>query len=250
MKKRASKTAKSRDIRFVNITPNVTRAGSSSCVNGHSLQNEYAINELTLDVENLIYPSNNLRRSRKTDDPPRPQNSFLLFRKDFVAKYRLLHQNEKISLIKISKLAAERWNVQPPSVRIFFKQLELKALKKHKEMYPNYRYSPNKKKKNPNVLGGNFSFVTSQSQDIEIPTQPSDILETKVFDNNTYDVMYDSNTYFQKEEDSFNYNYNNTFLTHGSDFYFDIPEPASFNTAFFEANDINNYFFSEPQFFF
>ncbi|CAG8725079.1 11306_t:CDS:2, partial [Dentiscutata heterogama] len=187
MKKRASKTAKSRGIRFVNITPNVTRAGSSSCVNGYSLQNEYVINdeqprtvqvpyELTLNVDDLIYPSKNSRRSKKTDDPPRPQNSFLLFRRDFEAKYRLLHKNEKIFSKKISTLAAER-------------------------------YKPNKKKQDPNVLEGTLTFVTSQSQDIEIPTQSSNILEKKVFENKTKDVMYDSNTYIHKEENTFDYNY-------------------------------------------
>ncbi|RIB28444.1 hypothetical protein C2G38_1898493, partial [Gigaspora rosea] len=75
---------------------------------------------------------------------PRPQNSFLLFRKDFAARHRSLHKGKKISSKEISTLAAERWNEQPPSVRLFFRQLELKALDKHKELFPNYRYQPNK----------------------------------------------------------------------------------------------------------
>ncbi|RIB18093.1 hypothetical protein C2G38_1893100, partial [Gigaspora rosea] len=77
---------------------------------------------------------------------PRPQNSFVLFRKDFEAKYRLLHKDENIFSKKISSLAALSWNKQPPSVRFYFKQLENKALNKHQEMFPNYRYRPNKKK--------------------------------------------------------------------------------------------------------
>ncbi|CAG8791525.1 8457_t:CDS:1, partial [Dentiscutata erythropus] len=116
MTTRTSKTAKSRGFRFVNITPNVTRSGSPSCVNGRSL---YVFNDeqlytfqvpyqLTLNEKDLIYPSS---RSRKTGDPP---DSFLLFRKDFVAKYQLLHQNETICPKKISSLAAARWNEQPP----------------------------------------------------------------------------------------------------------------------------------------
>ncbi|CAG8490386.1 27710_t:CDS:2 [Dentiscutata erythropus] len=42
----------------------------------HTVQVPY---ELTLNIEGLIYPSKNLRHSRKTDDPPRPQISFLSF---------------------------------------------------------------------------------------------------------------------------------------------------------------------------
>ncbi|RIB18092.1 hypothetical protein C2G38_1911169, partial [Gigaspora rosea] len=77
---------------------------------------------------------------------PRPQNSFVLFRRDFEAKYRSQHKNETIFSKEISSLAALSWNKQPPSVRFYFKQLENKALEKHKELFPHYRYRPNKKK--------------------------------------------------------------------------------------------------------
>ncbi|CAG8790666.1 15281_t:CDS:2, partial [Dentiscutata erythropus] len=87
----------------------------------HTVQVPY---ELTLNEEDLIYPSN-----------------------------------------------AERWSIQPPLVRIYFKQLEQEALKKHSEMYPNYKYRPNKKKQDLNVLEESLTFVTSQSQ---IPTQSSE----------------------------------------------------------------------------
>ncbi|CAG8556926.1 38665_t:CDS:1 [Gigaspora margarita] len=263
MKQRASKTAKSRDIRFVSIiTSNVTRVGSS-CANGYSFQNEYVINDeqtnsapykLSLNVENLINPSKTSRRSKKTNDPPRPQNSFVLFRRDFEAKYRLLHKGEKIFSKKISSLAAKYWNVQPSSVRGFFKNLECMALDKHKKMFPHYRYRPNKKKQNHNsALGENcLNFVTSQPQVIGTPTQTSTILDeptAKVSDNNTNNVVDDSNTFIQ--EDNFSYNFNNTFNQDDFNYYFnnntflscnnDFFYPASYNNALFEADDINYY---------
>ncbi|RIB27526.1 hypothetical protein C2G38_2029315 [Gigaspora rosea] len=270
--KRASKTAKSRGIRFASIiTSNVTRAGS--CANGCSFQNEYVINdeqthtvpyELSLKVDDLICPSSTSRRSKKNDDPPRPQNSFLLFRRDFAAKYRLLHKDEKPSSKKISSLAAESWNVQPPLVRVFFKQLEFEALYKHQEMFPNYRYQPNKKKPKPNnVLGEScLNFVTLQSQVIETPIQTSTILDVptaKVSDNNTDDVVDDLNTIIQEDDFSYNFNNifiqedfnycfnNNTFFSCNNDFPNDFFDPASYNTAFFEVDDIN-YYVSECQF--
>ncbi|KAF0429702.1 MATA-HMG [Gigaspora margarita] len=278
MKERASKTAKSRGIRFASIiTSNVTRVGSS-CANGYSFQNEYVINDeqkhtvpykLSLNIDDLINPSKTSRRSKKTNDPPRPQNCFVLFRRDFEVKYRLLHKDENIFSKKISSLAAESWNVQPPSVRFFFKQLEVKALNKHQEMFPNYRYQPNKKKQNPNnVLGEScLNFVTSQSQVIESPTQTSPILNvptTKVSNNDTNVVVDYSNTFIQEDdssysfnytfiqEDDFRYNFNNTFIQEVDfNYYFnnntflscnnDFFDPASYNTVLFETDDINYY---------
>ncbi|RIB21084.1 hypothetical protein C2G38_2177559 [Gigaspora rosea] len=208
MKQKASKTAKRRGFRFVNFTSNVTGTGFSlekDC----SLQNEYVVNdnqtysapyEFSLNVDDLINPSKTSRRSKNNNNPPRPQNSFLLFRKDFEAKYRSLHKGEKIFAKKVSSLAAENWKEQSPLVKWLFKQLEFEALNKHKEMFPQYRYRPNKKKQSPNnILGGSYlNCVTLQSQFIEIPTQPStslDVFTAKVSDNNTTDIVDDSNTF-------------------------------------------------------
>ncbi|KAF0538241.1 MATA-HMG [Gigaspora margarita] len=156
--------------------------------------------EFSLNFDDLIYSSKTSRRSKNNNDPPGPQDSFVLFRKDFEAKYRLLHKGEKIVSKKISSLAAESWNVQPPFLKSFFKQLEFEALNKHKEMSPHYRYRPSKKKKPSNNVLGEIclNFVTLQSQVIEIPTQTSTILDVptaKVSDNNTIDVVDDSNTF-------------------------------------------------------
>ncbi|CAG8772544.1 25506_t:CDS:1, partial [Gigaspora rosea] len=109
-------------------------------------------------------------------DPPRPQNSFLLFRRDFAAKYRSLHKGETIYAKKVSSLAAENWKEQSPYVKWFFKQLESEALNKHREMFPHYRYRPNKNKQNHNGESC-LDFVTLQSQVIEIPAQTSTILD-------------------------------------------------------------------------
>ncbi|CAG8822704.1 23339_t:CDS:1, partial [Gigaspora margarita] len=260
MKIKANKTAKSRGIRFVNITSNVGSPRADGC-----FHNEYVINdeqahtvrapyELTLNIDEIIYPSKNPYRSTKTDEPPRPQNSFLLFRKDFEAKHRSLHKGEKISSQKISSLAAERWNKQPPSVRLFFRKLEDKALEKHKEMYPNYRYQPNKKKQDHpnNVIEENLlNFETFQSQDT--PTQPSNILETyttSVSGHNTENIVYDSNIFFQDYFNYFNYNLidDHTFFSYNNYFFVDIFDPALSNTTLVEADNmcINNYVLDSP----
>ncbi|CAG8827875.1 40024_t:CDS:1 [Gigaspora margarita] len=260
MKTRAKKTVKSRGLRFVNFSSNVNGAGFS-CVNDCSLQNEYVVNDeqthtvpykLSLNVDDLINPSKTSRRLKKTKDPPRPQNSFVLFRRDFEVKYRLLHKDEKIVSKKISSLAAKSWNIQPPSVKSFFKQLEFKAFNKHKEMFPDYRYQPNKKKQTPNnVLGEScLDLMTLQSQAIEIPIQTSTLLDVptaKVSDNITTDVVDASNTFIQ--EDGSNYTFiqeddsNYTFIQEDGSNYTFIQEDDS-NYTFIQADD-SNYTFTQ-----
>ncbi|CAG8714253.1 13016_t:CDS:2 [Cetraspora pellucida] len=232
--KKANKTAKSRGIRFVsNITPNVTGAGSRiSCADGISLQNEYVINdeqlhtvpapyELTLDVDELIYPSNNPRRYKKTNDPPRPQNSFLLFRKDFEAKYRSLHQGEKIIAKKISSLAAQRWNEQPPS--------------------------PNKKKDFKNngseKINNYLNSKTLPQPGAENSDQSPEIVNSSTTDASyvsSQDVVYDTNTFII--QNNYDYGFQHSFIPYNNLYnglLFDIHDPASYNTALFET-EINN----------
>ncbi|CAG8789993.1 27053_t:CDS:1, partial [Dentiscutata erythropus] len=207
--------------------------GPSSCVN-RSFENVYIINgeqphtvqvpySLTLNVEELISPSS---RSENTGKPPRPQNSFFLFRRDFEAKQRLLHKKKEETIYSkiISPLAADEWSKLSPLERVYFKELEQEALKKHSDLYPDYKYRPKKKKKDPNV---GLTFVASQ---LEIPTPV----------NCTSDIMHNSNSNaFDKEEQYFDYNYNNhTPLT--NDYNFDILEHVSFSTPLFETDDINN----------
>ncbi|KAF0496957.1 MATA-HMG [Gigaspora margarita] len=252
MENRASETAKSRDIHFVNIiTSNVPGVGSY-CANGYSLKDEYDIDDeqlhtvpymLSINIDDLTYPSRTSRRSKKTNKPPRPQNSFLLFRRDFEAKYRLLHKNEKIYSKTISTLAAASWNQQPPFVRYFFKKLECYALNKHQLMYPQYRYRPNKKK--GNVIGERcLNNVPQASTMLDDPT--------------ANEVFYDSNAFIQA--DGLNYYFNNAFI-HGNDFFYnsfnefncylnddtflacnpEFIDPALYNTVLFEINGITYY---------
>ncbi|CAG8671892.1 6108_t:CDS:2, partial [Scutellospora calospora] len=97
-----------------------------------------------------------------------PKNfSLKSFWKDFAVAHRSLHKGVKFFERDISTLAAKKWSEQPASVRIFFRQLELIALKKHKEIYPNYSYKPKKKSLNfqNGDLEGNFETFTPKEID-------------------------------------------------------------------------------------
>ncbi|CAG8812165.1 33615_t:CDS:2, partial [Racocetra persica] len=201
-------------IQFVsNITPNI---GSQMFrADGVSFQNEYVINDEQLHAVPAPY--------ELTID-----NSFLLFRKDFEAKYRSLHKGEKIFSPNISSLASQSWSEQPPSVRMFFKQLENKALKKHKDMFPNYQYKPQDANflnswtlplqsvensgPSPETSTTNVLYLNSQddSQDV--------VHDINTFFANSQDVVHDINTFFTNSQDLVHY-INPYFTPTGLDYY-------------------------------
>ncbi|KAF0507833.1 MATA-HMG [Gigaspora margarita] len=123
----------------------------------NSIDNELLSNSppyvLTLEVEELISPPSNSRRATKfrknpsSSPPPRPQNAYVLFRRDFIAKMK--QQGMKMTFADVSRLAIEEWRKLPAEVLRYFEILEQLAKDKHKEIYLDYRYSPkpNKKKK-------------------------------------------------------------------------------------------------------
>ncbi|CAG8439803.1 8090_t:CDS:1 [Cetraspora pellucida] len=80
--------------------------------------------------------SNKFSKNPYSLSPPRPQTAFVLFRRDFSAKLKL--KKMKMSNEDVSRLASEEWSKQPKEV------LENLAQDRHKEIYPDYRYSPKK----------------------------------------------------------------------------------------------------------
>ncbi|CAG8785002.1 14325_t:CDS:1 [Gigaspora margarita] len=113
--------------------------------------------DLTIKIEELILPPKNSRKAAKfrkdpsSSSPPRPQNAFLLFRRDFYAKLTL--KQTKMRTGEVSRLASEEWRKQPKEVLWFFEILEKLAKDKHSQEYPDYKYSPKKrcgKKSGPN----------------------------------------------------------------------------------------------------
>ncbi|CAI2170240.1 10289_t:CDS:1 [Funneliformis geosporum] len=121
-------------------------SSSSTCLsldNLDSLIDELMTNppyQLTLSIEELLAPA----KRKSSETPPRPQNVFILFRKDLVAKIK----NEFPEFAKNlrspehSKTAKTIWEIQPNEVKQFFQVLYLACIEKHKEMYPKYQYVP------------------------------------------------------------------------------------------------------------
>ncbi|RIB09385.1 hypothetical protein C2G38_2044356 [Gigaspora rosea] len=99
--------------------------------------------ELTLSLEELLAA----RKKRKSQKPPRAQNKFILFRKDFTARARKEDpvRTKSMNTRDFSTEAKKEWDDQPAEVQQFFTILAKVATKKHKAMYPGYVYEPEKK---------------------------------------------------------------------------------------------------------
>ncbi|CAG8479787.1 1632_t:CDS:2 [Ambispora gerdemannii] len=102
---------------------------------------------LTLTIEELTKPSKKIRIN--CDKPPRPQNSWIIFRKDFEANIRLRSPGVKKKVKITANECSLKWKLQSSEVKDFFKILEKIACENHKRIYPNYKYKP-KHAKNSN----------------------------------------------------------------------------------------------------
>ncbi|CAG8773082.1 40927_t:CDS:1 [Gigaspora margarita] len=102
--------------------------------------------QTTLPPDVLLAPHKRKRRSGK---PPRAQNKFILFRKDYIARVRKEDpvRTKSMNTRDFSKEAKQQWEVQPVEVKRLFTIMADVAAKRHKAMYPGYVYEPEKKEK-------------------------------------------------------------------------------------------------------
>ncbi|RIB24421.1 hypothetical protein C2G38_2031886 [Gigaspora rosea] len=104
---------------------------------------------LAMDIEELTSPSITSRKAirfRKhphLSTPPRPQNAWVLFRRNYTELLKL--KGDKMNNGDISRLAADEWRRQPPKVLKFFELLETRAKEKNKKLYPGYKFSPKRR---------------------------------------------------------------------------------------------------------
>ncbi|CAG8556984.1 3758_t:CDS:2 [Paraglomus occultum] len=85
----------------------------------------------------LVHPGTRLSksRSRRDDQPPRPQNSFIIFKKDFDARRRCILSDTKVDSKVMCKLAACIWH-SDEGLKKYFNLLAKLASQIHKDLYP------------------------------------------------------------------------------------------------------------------
>ncbi|GBC03234.1 hypothetical protein RclHR1_05020011 [Rhizophagus clarus] len=103
--------------------------------------------KLTLSLKDLLSPARKVRKNRnKFDDKiPRPQNAWVLFRKDYEASQRANFPDKALKMKNVSTDAGEVWRNHSVKVKRYFETLSRLAHAQHKILYPNYKYNPKKK---------------------------------------------------------------------------------------------------------
>jgi hypothetical protein len=98
------------------------------------------------------------KRRRNRDTPPRPLNSFMIYRREYQKRIKEQHPNIMLSeLSRISKSAAEEWACESQAVKQQYAEKAKQEKERHMKLYPNYVYCPrrpsrgNKRKKPPSA---------------------------------------------------------------------------------------------------
>ena len=99
---------------------------------------------LTRSLEDLLDP--NQRQRNNSTTPPRPKNSFIIFRKNFEGFLRESHPGQSYNIQTVSRLAGEEWSNLPDTVKKYFDVLAKLARLRHKIAYPNYTYRPRQRR--------------------------------------------------------------------------------------------------------
>ncbi|CAG8584312.1 9192_t:CDS:1 [Paraglomus occultum] len=119
---------------------------------------------LTIPLDTLLPNS----KHRTACLAPRPQNPWILFRKDFEAKYR--KHAPTISARTISSLASETWRKDERNLKRFFQVLAKITVIIHQTTYPEYKFSPKKTGKEKKWV---FKYDARSLQYEEIMEEPA-----------------------------------------------------------------------------
>ncbi|CAG8561565.1 1819_t:CDS:1, partial [Ambispora gerdemannii] len=135
---------------------------------------------LTLTIDELTKSA--VRKYHDFDKSPRPQNSWIIFRRDYEAYLRLCDRYAKSTIIETAKECSSRWKKLSSEVKDFFKILERIACENHKRVYPDYKYKP----KNPKNSSGKKFIFREQKKYPTSSANPnsSTSLSSTVTDNN------------------------------------------------------------------
>ncbi|CAG8603416.1 6962_t:CDS:1 [Paraglomus occultum] len=117
-----------------------------------NIEKKFDIMSTTLPLEELLWGGKKKRGCRGIS---RPQNAFVLYRKDVQARLLLERENKlgedssKLSpknasgfFSEISSTASKEWAKESQNVKDFFLELSKAAYSIHKELFPEYKYCP------------------------------------------------------------------------------------------------------------
>ncbi|CAB4477430.1 unnamed protein product [Rhizophagus irregularis] len=153
--------------------------------------------DFAIKVEVLLANSRGNRRPRRNSGPPRPQNAFILYRRDKAKKHKNEHKG--LRSCDISKKIAKMWSEETPEVKVLFEALSRLSEKAHNKKYGNYKYRPmSKKDRNDRER---YSPIPDSPSSLSSSSSYGPIFEDNA-DNN--DMILDEFFTFDDSDESYN----------------------------------------------
>jgi len=127
------------------------RALTETTINEHSFSTTHINNQHIDNINNNQTVMMNTqplspratKRRRNRDTPPRPLNSFMIYRREYQKKIKEQNPNILLSeLSRISKSAADEWANEPQQVKQIYAEKARAEKERHMKLYPNYVYCP------------------------------------------------------------------------------------------------------------
>lgn len=132
---------------------------------------------------------------KKESRAPRPQNSFMIYRRNKYAELLSKGEERKRSP-EFSKDIADSWRKESDDVKKFFKIMARVAEKLHSIKYPDYKYQPGPiKTKQKN----NSSSEETVGGDVNID-QPANLVNKVFFNDDMSSLIDQSYNYYQESE--------------------------------------------------
>ncbi|CAG8656566.1 10725_t:CDS:1, partial [Paraglomus brasilianum] len=154
---------------------------------------------LTISLDILLDPTYN-RQSL----PPRPQNAWIIFRRNFEGQLRAQHPTRLYTIRDVSKIASDQWKVQSDAVKEYFCVLSKLARERHWLAFPDYVYKPKRTKQRKR----NEKFVFKNMGEAEFKNRQNNRMHTqRNIESNRSTVVINTDEHFVYEN-----TYNDTWL--------------------------------------
>ncbi|CAG8508188.1 16242_t:CDS:1 [Funneliformis mosseae] len=165
--------------------------------------------KFTLGIEELIVNSTTSRRATrgKRSEPPRPQNSYILYLRDTTARIKKDPEFIKEPTKRMTKVISKMWKNEIQSVKDVFEALANLARKRHLKNYLGYQYKPRKSMKKKSV---NEQTLLSTS----IPTPATSVSSSPTLQNLDLNSIFDLDSYYDNSSHDSHVNYVSPLAVH------------------------------------
>ncbi|RIA81943.1 hypothetical protein C1645_809841 [Glomus cerebriforme] len=171
------------------------------------LTREKISKQILVPIEKLLCP----KKKSRSGNIPRPQNSFVIYRRDFMTKLESDCGHEVSSdLSFVSKKASKWWASESPEVKNIYQIIADLARKVHNRTYPEYVFQPKKRRATKYMLNDCYSSP-QQNQNTSISPSPSQLISSAIQPINNNNNNNNNNNYYNNDNNNNNYNnyYNN-----------------------------------------